>query len=158
MKRKDIPGILNALDEVSELKGVKFAFTVLKNRKIFETQIEEDKAIFEKILTPSDEFKEFETKRIELCIECSEKDENGSPVVENDQYKILDLNKFDNELNKLSKKHKEAIDARKKQIDDYNSLMEEDLILDFKKISINDLPNEVSEKQLRMLEFMIQMD
>ena len=158
MKRKDIPAILNALDDVSELKGVKFAFAVLKNRKIFESQIEEDKAIFEKILTPSDDFKEFETKRIELCVDYSEKDENGLPIIENEQYKILDFSKFDVELNILSEKHKEAIDARKKQIDDYNSLMEEELVLEFKKISIEELPNDVSEKQLRVLEFMIQLD
>ena len=59
MKRKEIGTLINALDGVAEVKGVKFAFSVLKNRKKLETQIEEDKSIFEEILKPSDGFKEF---------------------------------------------------------------------------------------------------
>lgn len=155
MKRKEIPAILLTLDEVSELKGVKFAFSVLKNRKIFEKQIEEDKEIFEKILAPTEDFKEFETKRIELCVIHSEKDEVGNPIVENDQYKISDYDSFNIELEKLYEKHKETVESRKKQIDDYNSLMEEELELEFKKVSFEDIPEDISEKQLRNLEFML---
>lgn len=155
MKRKEIPAILSTLDEVSELKGVKFAFSVLKNRKTFEKQIEEDKEIFEKILAPTEDFKEFETKRIELCTIHSEKDEVGNPIVENDQYKISDYDSFNIELEKLYEKHKETVESRKKQIDDYNSLMEEELELEFKKVSFEDIPEDISEKQLRILEFML---
>ena len=57
MKRKDFGLAMNALDGVSEIKGVKFAFTVLKNRKKLENQLEEDKPIFEEILKPSEGFK-----------------------------------------------------------------------------------------------------
>lgn len=158
MKRKDIPSVLNTLNEVSELKGVKFAFAVLKNRKRIETQIEGDKEIFEKILTPPDEFKDFETKRIELCVLHSDKDENGTPIIKDDQYVIKDLNLFNVELDKISETYKDVIEERKKQVDEYNSLMEEDLELEFKKVSVDDLPDEISEKQLRNIEFMIILD
>lgn len=158
MKRKDIPTVLNTLNEVSEMKGVKFAFSVLKNRKTIESQMESDREIFEKILIATDEYKDFEAKRIELCVLHSEKDDNGEPVVENDQYKIIDTQKFGEELNTISEQFKDAIDGRQKQIEDYNSLMEDELTLEFKKVSFEDLPQDITEKQLRQLEFMIILD
>jgi len=158
MKRNDITAILNTLNEVSELKGVKFAFTVLKNRKKIESQIEEDKLIFEEILKPSEGFKEFETKRIDLCIYHSEKDDEGNPITENDQYKIIDMDVFNEELKKLSDEYEEDVKNRYTQMEEYNSLMEEELTFDFKKLAFEDLPEEISEKQLRNLEFMLILD
>lgn len=158
MKRKEITTILNSLNEVSEIKGVKFAFAILKNRKKLETQIEEDKTIFEEILKPSEGFKEFETKRVDICVLYSEKDENGDPITENDQYKINELDKFNSELTLLSDKYKEEIEGRYKQVSEYNSLMEENIVIDFVKVNYEDLPSDISEKQLRGLEFMINLD
>lgn len=155
MKRKDIGTVVNALNSVSELKGVKFAFAVLKNRKKVETQAEEDRPIFEEILKPSEGFKEYEEKRISLCELHSEKDENGKAVTENEKYKILDIKLFDKELQELTEEYKESVDERKSQIEEYNSLMEEDIEIDFVKLGIDDLPNDLSEIQLRSIEFML---
>ena len=158
MKRKEITTILDSLNGVSEIKGVKFAFAILKNRKKLETQIEEDKSIFEEILKPSDGFREFETKRVDLCVLYSEKDQDGNPITENEQYKIIEMEKFNAELTLLSDTHQEDIENRYKQVADYNSLMEEDITIDFVKVNFEDLPTDVSEKQLRGLEFMINLD
>lgn len=158
MKRKEITTLLNSLNEVSEIKGVRFAFSILKNRKKLETQIEEDKLIFDEILKPSDGFKEFETKRVDLCVLYSEKDDNGNPITENDQYKITDMVKFNSELSLLSNDYNEFIEERYKQVSEYNSLMEEELVIDFNKVNFDDLPTDISEKQLRGLEFMINLD
>lgn len=158
MKRKDFGLAMNALDSVSELKGVKFAYVVLKNRRKLEAQIEDDKSIFEEILKPSDGFKEYETKRIALCESSSEKDEEGKAITEGDRYKILDMAKFNEDLSKLTEEYKESVDDRKRQIDEYNSLMEEDIEIEFQKLGFNDLPNELTENQLRSLEFMLDLD
>lgn len=158
MKRREITSILNTLNSVSELKGVKFAFTVLKNRKKIEAQIEEDRTIFEEILKPSDGFKQYEEERISLCVLHSEKDENGNPIIENEQYKIIDLDKFNSELNNISEKFKNEIEERQKQVQEYQKIMEEDIELNFSKVSFEELPEDVSEKQLRELEFMLVID
>jgi len=158
MKRKDFGLAMNALDSVSELKGVKFAFAVLKNRKKIEIQVDEDKAIFEHILKPSEGFKEYEAKRIALCEANSEKDENGKPITEEDRYKIIDVKSFNVELENLSKEYEASIDDRKNQINEYNSLMEEDIELDYQVVSFDDLPTDLSESQLRSIEFMINLD
>lgn len=158
MKRKEINTLLKALDGVSEIKGVKFAFAILKNRKKLETQIEEDKSIFEEILKPSDGFKEFENKRVDLCVLYSEKDENGNPLTENEQYKINDVEVFNKELETLSEKYSEDINNRYKQVSDYNSLMEEEIEITFVKVNYEDLPEGVSEKDLKPISFMINLD
>jgi len=158
MKRKNFGLAMNALDSVSDIKGVKFAFAVLKNRKKLEAQVNEDKSIFEEILKPSEGFKQYEEKRIALCEISSEKDENGKAITEGDRYKIVDMIKFNQELNKLTLEHEEAVNDRKRQLEEYNSLMEEEIEIDFQKIGFNDLPEELTENQLRSLEFMLDLD
>jgi len=157
MKRKNFGLAMDALDSVSELKGVKFAFTVLKNRKKLEAQVEEDKSIFEEILKPSEGFKEYEEKRILLCESHSEKDDEGKPITEGDRYKILDLGVFNSELSTLSEEYVVSIDDRKNQIEEYNTLMEEDIALDFVKLGVDGLPEDLTESQLRSLEFMLDL-
>jgi hypothetical protein len=158
MKRKEISVALDSLNGVSELKGVKFAFCVLKNKKKIETQMEEDRVIFEQILKPSEGFNEYESKRVQLCVQFSDKDEQGNPVVENNQYKISNLFDFNTELTKISEEYQEHIDGRTKQVDEYNTLLEEDINLDFQKVKFEDLPADLSASQLSSLEFMINLD
>lgn len=158
MKRKDFGLAVNALDGVSELKGVKFAFTVLKNRKLLESQVEEDKPIFEEILKPTEGFREYEEKRIALCENSSEKDEEGKAITEGDRYKIIDLKKFNGDLESLTEEYQASVDDRKQQIEEYNSLMEEDMPLEFHTIVFDDLPEDLTESQLRSIEFMIDLD
>lgn len=158
MKRKDLGLAINALDNVSDIKGVKFAFTVLKNRKKIEKQLEEDKPIFEEILKPTEGFIEYENKRIALCELHSEKDEDGKPITEGDKYKILDIQKFNDELFELTEKYTESVEDRKRQIEEYNSLMEENVDIDFQKISFENLPDDLTEKQLTSIEFMLSID
>ena len=158
MKRKDFGLAMNALDGVTEIKGVKFAFTVLKNRKKLEGQLEEDKSIFEEILKPSEGFKEYEEKRISLCESHSEQDEEGKAITEGDKYKILDLKLFNEELTSLTEEYNASVEDRKNQIEEYNNLMEEDMSIEFQKLGFNDLPEELTEAQLQTIEFMLDLD
>lgn len=158
MKRKNITASIKALDDVSEIKGLKFAYVVLKNRKKLELQITEDQEIFAKILEASEGYRMFEQKRLSLCELYSLKDENNKPITENDQYKIDNMEKFNEELNILTEEYKDDIEKRQSQIQEYNKLMEEDLEITFNKVTFLELPLELSEKQLRSLDFMIELD
>lgn len=131
---------------------------MLKNRKKLELKVEEDRSIFEEILKPSDSLKEYEDKRIELCVSHSEKKENGEPIIENEKYKIIDVKLFENELQSLSDEYKDALNDRKSQIEEYNKLMLDDVVVDFDKVKFEDLPADISENQLRSIEFMIDLE
>lgn len=158
MKRRELSAIIDTLEDVSELKGAKFAICLLKNRKEIEKQIEEDRKNFETLLKPSEKFEKYDKLRVDLCVLHSEKDENGEPVIEDEKYIIGDSELFDIELDKLSKTYDITIQKRKKQIEEYQKIMEEDIDITFHQLDIEDIPNDISEIQLRGLEFMLNLD
>lgn len=158
MKRRNFQTAMNALDAVSNLKGVKFAFTILKNKKIIEHKVEEEKDIFAKVLEMSERFKEFEEKRVSLCVKYSTKDENGNPITTNEQYDIVDKDAFKNEYIPLMDEYKDDLEARNKQMQEYENLLDEEIEIEFKKVDFNDLPEDLTSKQLEELDFMINLD
>lgn len=154
MKNKDLYSYIQALIDVGDLKGVKFAYSVIKNKK----KIEEEIILLEEVIKPNVLFEEYEKKRVSLCEVYSEKDENGKPVIIMDKYKLTDLNKFNDELNILKNEYKEVVDERTRQINEYNKLLDEDIIIDFIKIDFNELPDNITPKQLENINFMVDID
>ena len=154
MKRKDLYNYLQVLTSVSDLKGVKFAYAVIKNKKKIENEIK----ILEEIIIPNPLFEEFEKKRIVLCEVHSEKDTNGNPTIIENKYKISDLELFNTELEKLRLNYKDIIDERYKQINDYNNILDEDTEMEFTKIGYIDLPINISAKELDSIDFMVNLD
>ena len=90
MKRKDLYMYMDALSNVTELKGVKFAYTLIKNKK----KIEEEIKILEEVVKASEDFSIYENQRIRLCEIHCEKDDNGKPIILENKYKILDIQKI----------------------------------------------------------------
>ena len=154
MKKRELYTSLEALDSVKELKGIKFAYVALKNKK----KIEEEIKLFEEIIKPNPKFEEYEQKRIQLCVVHSDKNENGEPVILNDKYKIIDENKFNTELDGLKKGYNDVIEERIKQINDYNLMLEEEVNIEFEKINFDNIPENISAKELEAIDFMINFD
>lgn len=154
MKKKELAVALESLASVAELKGVKFAYTVIKNKK----KIEEEIKNIQEASKPTPEFEEFEKKRIEICSKYSEKDANNEPIVEENRYKIIDTKAFNVEFDKAKADNKEILDARTLQIKEYEALLEEDTNLTFDKISISELPVDITAAQIDGVEFMIIWD
>ncbi len=154
MKRRDLYNSFQALDVVKDLKGVKFAYALLKNKK----KIEEEIKIFEEIIKPNSKFEEYEMQRIKLCELHSEKNEDGTPVIIGDRYKLIDENVFNKELEILKLDYKEFIDERMKQINEYNKMLDEDINIEIIKIKFDDIPSNISAKELEDIQFMVDMD
>lgn len=154
MKRRDLYSYMEALSNVTELKGVKFAYTVIKNKK----KIEEEIKILEEVVKASENFSIYEQERIKLCELHCEKEENGRPVIIENKYKILDTEKFDLELNVLKEKYMSDILERERQINDYNRMLDENIEMNITKIEYNDIPSEITTNQLESIDFMINFD
>lgn len=154
MKRKDLYAYMDALSNVTELKGVKFAYTLIKNKK----KIEEEIKILEEVVKASEDFSIYENQRIRLCEVHCEKDDNGKPVIEDNKYKIIDIQNFDNELNILKEKHMSSILERERQINEYNSMLEEDIEINLSKIDYIDIPTDITTAQLESIQFMVNFD
>lgn len=154
MKRKDLYMYMDALSNVTELKGVKFAYTLIKNKK----KIEEEIKILEEVVKASEDFSIYENQRIRLCEIHCEKDDNGKPIILENKYKILDIQSFDNELNSLKEKHMSSILERERQINEYNKMLEEDIEINLSKIDFIDIPTDITTAQLESIEFMVNFD
>lgn len=154
MKKKELFKAVESLNSVSELKGVKFAYTTLKNKK----KIEEEIKFLEEVVKPSDKFLEYEQERIQLCNQFADKNEDGSPVIENNQFKIQDMDTFNKKLENLKKSYDGVLEEREKQIFEYNSMIDEEVGIEFTKLNLNDLPTDISAEQLEKIDFMVNFD
>jgi hypothetical protein len=162
MKKKDLVSLFNGLATVSGLIGVKFAYACNKNRSLIFNEVNS----INQTLTPSQEFSDYENKRLELGKKYAKKDTKGEPMAED---KIINGKKenvfifepadrkiFDAELAILQAESKGAIDGRQKQIDEYNKLLEEDTDVQLFRIPITDVPQDITVEQLQGIYMLIQ--
>jgi len=154
MKRKELYLHLQSLETIKDLKGVKFSYSILKNKRKFEEEIK----LFEEVIKPNNKYEEYEKRRITLCEIHSEKNDDGTPVIVGDKYKLIDMELFNIELEVLKEEYEEIISERIKQINEYNLILEEEINIDVAKINFIDLPVDITPKQLESIEFMINMD
>jgi hypothetical protein len=154
MKNVDLFRLREGLNDVSNLKGVKFAYVVLKNKKIVEEEIE----TLQKSVEMSLQFQEFERKRIGLCEQFSEKNKDGSPIIIINAYSIPDRETFESEVSQLKNKYLECVLEREKQLREYDKLLNEesDVINRLSKININNVPDDISATQLDAIKEIIE--
>lgn len=144
MKNRDLFRIVQGINLVSELRGAKFSYAMAKNKRVLIAEIED----LQKAVEMADEYNKYDKQRIELCEKFSKKDKNGEPAIVDNEYEIEDRKTFDDALDALGTKHKEVIDERKKQIDDFNELLDKPINgVAFHKISHDDLPDNITPEQ-----------
>ncbi|MCP3884169.1 MAG: hypothetical protein GY700_01595, partial [Propionibacteriaceae bacterium] len=97
---------------------------------------------------------EFEKERVLLCIEYSDKDENGKPKIFSDpsrgsQYEIVSRREeFDKEIKTLKDKHKGSIESKEKLDAEFNKLLDQDEYIDIHKVDLSDVPKDISVQAL----------
>jgi phenylalanyl-tRNA synthetase alpha subunit len=131
--------------EIKNLKGIKLSLLLLDNIDILENFVKK----IQTSMQEDDAYKEYESKRIEICEKYADKDENNNTIMKEingiKEYSLDTTNKkFNTEINTLKKTFNTVIDERNKQIVEYNNFLQEDTELIFKKIPINLLPEDIS--------------
>ena len=146
MKRKELFQLKQALERVSTLKGVKFAYSIAKNLQEVNKEIE----AVNKAIAPSEEFMKYEKERIKLNEEYAEKTEDGSPKVLNNNYVISPRNRgsYEKRMEDLKNKHKKVLSERDEQIKEYQALLEENVDITLHKIQEDNLPSDITAEQI----------
>jgi hypothetical protein len=144
MLKEKILKLYQALNTLGNLRGVKFAYFVVKNLNILKPEIE----ALQKSLEPSGDYNAYDAERVELAKKFAKKDEKGNPVVENNSFVLEDKDGFDKELKGLVKKHKTALDIREKQISEYNELLKEETKVELYKVKLADVPEDITTEQM----------
>lgn len=151
-KRKDLMNMLNGLPQAGNLKGFKLAYAIARNKRA----LEQEQSALHAGLNPSDDYREYDTKRIKLAKEYADKDENGRYKKAGGRFVGLGANpKWDAVLEALQEECKEAIDAYNKQNKDYEAALEEEIEFDMFMVSPEEVPPDVTVNQFDGLYLMI---
>jgi hypothetical protein len=142
MKKSDLFQLLHSLKAVSSYSGAKFAYTVAKNIKT----LTEECTILEKLIEPSESFKEYEQKRSSLAASFANKNEDGSAKVNGNQYELSEYAQkaFETELDNVTTNYVDVLNVRKKQLDEFNILLEEEANITLCKLKESSLPADIT--------------
>lgn len=147
MKKQDALNLFQGLNTLAGLKGVKFSYAVAKNINILKGEVES----LEKSITPSEEFSEYDKKRIELAKKYAELDESGE--LKSKDFKIIftDEAGFKKALAPLLEEYKDALAKRDEQMKEYAELLKEESDVQLHKLKIEDVPEDISTEQMYVL-------
>jgi hypothetical protein len=148
-----LPNAKRALEKVSNYQGLDFAYAVLKNKQLIDNKLME----VDFIRNVSPEVVEYEEKRIKLCEEFAQKDENGKTMIENDLYVIIDRDTFKNKMDELLSMYRPFVEERQKQVELFNQKMNNVIDFEFVKIKKEDIPPQIATaRELEDISFMIE--
>jgi glyoxylate utilization-related uncharacterized protein len=148
-----VVGILTSLS--GEKTTAKGAYAILKNKKLIEAEIKNVEETQKALKYP--DLTEFHSKRIELCNEFADKDEEGKPKLEEERGASLfvfspeNRVKFNEKLIVLMEEHKDVLDEHRTVDLDFTTFLKEEVEVSVHEIKLNDLPNGISAAQIELL-------
>ena len=157
MRNRDLYGLLQTLNGLSNVKGKTFAYAVFKNKEKLEKEIE----VFQKLQKPPHpDFANYDDERNLLCIMHSKKDEFQNPILVtspdgNKRYDIEDMETFNKEYQELIDKYRYVLDEMDTAQREYNEFMENESLLELHKVKFEDLPEDIDANFLNQLKDMI---
>ncbi|MCK5611917.1 hypothetical protein KAR91_59150 [Candidatus Pacearchaeota archaeon] len=142
IKKGDLLRLHNAITLLEGRQySVKFSYGIAKNKVVIRDEI----TALEEARKSSEAFNEYENKRVTLAREYADKDENGSPKIQDNSF-VLTTNKelFEKEFEELKDQYKDELVEREKQIKDFEELLEE-TVDDYEgmKINFKDIPENI---------------
>ena len=151
LKRREALELVAALDAVSNLSGIKFAYAMAKNVKLIASEVEDMQAG----LKPSKRYQEYDNKRVEICKEHSKKDDNGKPVMmplgrgQQGFAGLEDNPEFEVAVEALREEYKSELDEREQLVAEYETALDEDIELDVYTVNLSDVPEDITTGQLK---------
>jgi polyribonucleotide nucleotidyltransferase len=149
--RKEFINLYQMLGYLGELTGARFTYTISKNKEVLKNVVEE----IQKKAEMHDNYREYEKERVELNEKYTKRDKDGNPEIKDKNYVIKDKAKFEEEVEKLKEKHKDAIEEREQQRKDVEELANKEITLDLKTIPLSIVPDKVTVDQMDVLSILI---
>jgi hypothetical protein len=148
---------LNSFDK-SKQYSKHLLYKISKNAKKISGILEEAKEKEESVQTK--EFKEFEQGRLNILKAHSEKDENGTPIVENNtvQIAVESRETFDAEMGEYLKTNEELIKKYEKLQEEFKAWLLEEIVFEFETIKFEHLPTELDIPTYNLLSLMVEED
>jgi len=152
LKRIKIIELQHGIQQCGNLRGSKFAYIIAKNL----IRIKEEVEALDKVREESKAYREYTNKRVELCIKYAEKDENGVALIRNNRYVGVDGNpEFEKELEVLKGEYKTALDEYDRNVETYNSMLDEEIEIPIQQIERELIPENITVQAMTMIMPMI---
>lgn len=152
ISRSEIIELFNKLVDMQNIKGTKFSFFINTNLSVLQNLMHE----FELKLTPSEEYKKWESVRTSLCETFANKDKDGKPIIKNQKYIIGNELIFNKELEKLKFGYTTAIKEHEDKLKKFReTLTTAKENVELNTINRDDLPNDLTANQLHIFDFLI---
>jgi len=149
MNRNDLAKITNVLNDVL-LKCKK-----VKLNDLFITNVNKIEPILtsvKKSINISEEYKEYDTKRVDLCKKLALKDENNKPILKDGVFDGLENNvEFNKEIEALDLEYKDCIKENEQMWKEYSELMNEEIEFVFELIDINLIPDDLIDGKQQLV-------
>lgn len=149
MKKKELLSLYEALAKVEGRQfTVKFSYFIAKNKVLLKDEF----AALEEAKRPSIEYTAYDTKRAELAHQFADREDNGQPKIENNNFIIIEkVDEFKEALDKLKEENEETIEAHNQKLKDFEALLDEEVEFKGPKIDLKDVPQTVEPSILENL-------
>jgi hypothetical protein len=159
MKKRDLFSILGILDQMNNEKTqVKFAYAMAKNRKKIQAEVE----VLRESVKSSPEMEEFEKKRLVLCHDMAQKDDEGKPLTKGGagnlgpMFVIADQEAFNTAFDALKEEYKDALELQDLKRKEFEALLDEEAETELHKIPLDVFPNNISTAQMEWLMYFVE--
>jgi hypothetical protein len=158
LKNSDILDLAEGLYRINDgsFESTKrFSYAVILNSGVLENIA---KAVLE-ISKPSDSYAEYEHKREELVSEYAVRDENGDVLLREGRYVKIDVDRreeLESKIKELDEEYFDVLDIREKDLKEFEEVLNDEVELDIKTVSIDDVPDSVG-KDLKLMKMIMKM-
>jgi hypothetical protein len=151
--RDHLYSINNVLEGMKGIYSSKLKYAIKRNKDHIKGEID---AITEGSKTNVKGFEEYEAKRTEKLKVCLEFDSEGKPVIDPlrpNSFKLKEdkVEEFNSFMNLLNDKHKEDINNRNKEIEEFNIFLKETVEIEVYKISNDLIPEDLDQNSYEVL-------
>jgi len=141
-------GLVNNL--LAKKTNVKFHYLMLKNRRIMEPEVES----LQKSNSPPEGFADFEKKRMALCDEFSDKDEDGKAVIKPDnsfQIAVETKEDFEKGLEDLKEEFSEVVKTMDNNRKEFADLLKEEIEIELVSVPVSIIQEDLVGRDVDLL-------
>jgi hypothetical protein len=133
----------------NEKTSVRFHYLLLKTKRCLAPEVE----TVQKVTTTPEGYPEFDGKRLELCNEYCEKDEDDKPILRNNNFVIKADEKeaFDESMEALKDEYSEVIKEAETRQKEFLALLNEEVEVDCPTIPMSVMPEKITGTDLELL-------
>jgi len=163
MKNLEVLVLWERLSKINDRKNTKFSYLILRNKKIIKDTVEALMAIQIQKIEGQDSF---DKDRMNLCRAYAKKDEKGNPTLVQfagtkvKSFDIEDMEGFNADMHKLltSNRHAEYRENLERKTKEFDELLQCEAADhgQFAKISLDDLPDDLTIEELEVIEQFIE--